>query len=271
METPQKSISIILCEGKVDAILLGYLMQKASDYKPSYESNSPPFALTTGARNQVEEWYSKKTKTLDGVMHPASDLVIVSVGSSDFSNLTSKVLRVIENQQELSIEKLLFVADRDAKTEDDHIIEFMNCLKIYDDKMSMNPIKIGVWFTKEVTQKSYSSAEVTTVPSVEVNIFLLPVKGIGALETHLLDALNEKELVNLSRIFSQDGDIESFYPPKPREADARERMKEKAALGCTLAVLEPDQVVNKLGKRILAIEWEKLPELQPLLEVLHKL
>ena len=80
-------------------------------------------------------------------------------------------------------------------------------------------------------------------------LYLLPEDREGALETLVLDALDDlddlhKHLVCGARKFVKAEQIDGHF--KKETPAAKDRLKEKAALGSALAVLSPDHSFQAL-------------------------
>ncbi|MBW1649595.1 MAG: hypothetical protein JRJ44_02735 [Deltaproteobacteria bacterium] len=52
------ALSIIICEGRTDAILISYFLNKK--YGVRFTQNDPPVKLPVKDKNQIINWYSTK-------------------------------------------------------------------------------------------------------------------------------------------------------------------------------------------------------------------
>ena len=162
---------LILCEGKTDAILLSYYLEKTC----GWSHKKAPKDLNIMAdeeRGESAYWYCNETESL----------LICGVGGKDkfgkFFN--EKIFSVLIDTSAFS--KIAIIMDRDDR-EENLIINSLNSF--------LNPIIQNIsndnW-VDNIYENSFKQ-------SVKINFLLviIPTDKEGALETLLLDAISEQE------------------------------------------------------------------------------
>jgi hypothetical protein len=225
--------NLILCEGKTDAILLSYYLEKTC----GWSHKKAPKNLNIMAdeeRGESAYWYCNETESL----------LICGVGGKDnFSNFfKEKIYPVLIDTSAFS--KIAIIMDRDDR-EEFAIISSLNSF--------LNPIIKNIindnW-VHNVYENSFKQ-------SVKINFLLIiiPTDKEGALETLLLDAISEqqydKEIVQRSISF-----VENILPVADKYLHKR-RLKLKACLGVTWAIQYPEKVFTFIDRQIRSVKWEE--------------
>ncbi|MEB3120541.1 MAG: DUF3226 domain-containing protein [Snowella sp.] len=171
---------IILCEGKTDAILISYFLEKFN-WQHLKSKKEIPIKITYDEKNELLNWYKNSNKA-------DQELAIWGVGGYD--NIQPKlknVVEIIQSQRNPKdrFNKIVFFVDNDTGDSKKHIFDIEKWIeksKIY----LLNSIQLQEWSSAEVellgNQQKYP---------IELLSIILPSEGKGNLEVFLLDALKE--------------------------------------------------------------------------------
>jgi hypothetical protein len=236
---------IIICEGKTDAILIGYFLAQTCGLV---------YALKGGLHLQIDKtdqlitWFKNQIES-------APDIAIFSAGGFDrVGNAIRKIVdrNKFERDDMLRFRRLLVVVDVDDAGIQSRIDQYKTWL---DDA--------GLSLHGEITQQptawhswQYPINSVTPkkIETIESTLFVVPEDSNGSLETYLLNSLldesdEQQKVVTAARDFIRGlGDI-SFIKPR--------RFKEKACLGSTLSVFSPDWVFTQIDEKLKSVTWDK--------------
>lgn len=227
------SLSLILCEGKTDAIIIGYLMIRVYGWKYEKKSNEIPPSIKVG-KDESFEWYKRDSDFL----------AICGVGGkSRFSSFLKHSFVPWQNQQdkERVFSKIVIVRDRDKE----EVQKIQSSLEIKG-----SPIQFidNTWvdfhcfdgFKQPYILKTY--------------LLIIPSDKEGCLESVLLCALSERpddaKLVKCCIDFvEKNAGVAGKYLTK-------QRLIEKAKLGVTFAMMSPEKVFDFLDTILKEIDWE---------------
>ncbi|TDF96600.1 DUF3226 domain-containing protein [Paenibacillus piri] len=243
--------SIILCEGPTDAILISYYLNSTKKWE-YYKGKKSPFSFPI-RDSQCEEanWYTLGDDWL-GIWGIG--------GNTNFEFAIREIQNINRNYDSSeSITKIVLVTDRDKTTSDKDITDTFN--KIFLNEAINIEIENNKWVKTQFTNKFSETV------NIEIGCLIIPFDRQGALETFLLDALCEdkdiKVLVDASRNLLSS--LESLvYLPS-------DRLKLKAELGTTFALMYPTRVFKPLNQILIGVNWEKYKSIQSgfnLLEVI---
>lgn len=269
MSTPEPKTSIILCEGMTDGYLLGYFLTEVCGYK-EIENPNHRFVKLRKRPHQLFNYYEKSSEKSEGAV--ISSVVVIGNGNDNFKLSSELVINLVANDRSAKlIQNFLIVADRDAKTDSQLLEHFSDCLGVKKYELDVNPLKIGEWVKINVPSANRQSNPGDKEIALRVHVVILPPDNEkGAIEKFILDSLAEKDLVDSARKFSKNSEIEHRYPKKT-DQDAKDRMKEKAALGSAFAVLSPSHILTEIRHRIMTINWQELPDMKNLRDLLNSL
>lgn len=224
---------LILCEGKTDAILLSYYLERTAGWK---HVNKGPKDLSIHRSNVNEaiNWYKKNNDYL----------LICGVGGRDnfgnFFNERIKIPLVTTN----AFEKIAILIDRDDRGID-KICESLS----KDMSGFFVDIKDRKW-CDNVYQDAFRMKKI-----VQVLMIVIPKEHLGALENVMLSAISEdpydKNIVDKTGLFVQKMRMEAD------KYISTERLQLKAHLGVTWAVQFPEKVFSKIDEQIKSVNWEK--------------
>lgn len=225
--------NLILCEGKTDAILLSYYLEKTCGWKHKKAPKGLDIKVSE-IRGESAYWYTKEDKYL----------LICGVGGKD--NFTSffneKIYPVLIDTSAFS--KIAVVTDRDDREEISIIDSFENSFEPI-----IKNIKNDEWVSN-FYENSYRQ-------EVNINFLLVivPTDKEGALETLLLDAISENhydcEIVKKSMKY-----VEEIQPIASKYL-SKNRLKLKASLGVTWAIQYPEKLFSFIDEQIKSVKWEE--------------
>lgn len=228
--------TLILCEGKTDAILISYLLCKISNWEITKPDKKMRIDISE-QNNESAYWYRRND----------DKLLICGVGGKDrFSSFFAEKLYdiIINYPKEETFDKVIVIHDKD--TEEITTIE----RKI---KGSLYPIANEIQNNKWITNEYIDSFG--KLLKIDLLGIVIPFENEGALETVLLASMKEKtperHIVENSEQFVDDiKEYASDFIDKPR-------MELKAKLGVTFAILSPMKVFSFIDEQIKAVQWEK--------------
>ncbi len=242
--------SIILCEGRTDAILLSYYLGKV--YGWNYSKKGPKEYIKIEAdQNQEINWYKKDNDYL----------MIFGVGGKDnFKNVIDNyVSQILQNYpQESSFKNIVIVADKDSA-------EISEIEKLHTEWLSPYAKQVvnSQWLENSYEDNFGNTHEIRTLS------IIIPADKQGALETTLLDAISEEEydktIVGKCKEFV--GDVRTVASRYIKT----DRLALKAHLATVFAVLSPEKVFSQLDVIIKEVPWERSQILMECFETLKEL
>jgi hypothetical protein len=237
---------IIICEGKTDAILVGYFLIKVYGWLYSRDRRLP--ALPFEKQNESLCWYSKPNA-------PGFEVAVWGAGGID--RVPEKLARIVERTKaehvpENRFERLVVLIDRDTRT----VEEVRNLVEgWYRDA----GIELGQGVT--IGQWSPGAIQLGKTPpeahSVRLLPIVLPATREGCLEVFLADSLRsvgdtDRMIVDGCREFVDT------VPDEPYLSEAR--FRPKATIGAVLSIMSPDWVFGDLDEKLTSVEWEKIED-----------
>lgn len=224
---------LILCEGKTDAILLSYYLEKTCGWMHRKALKSLEIKADE-RKNESAYWYSKGE----------DNLLICGVGGKDNFHqfFQQKVQPAMIASSAFS--KIAVVTDRDDRT----VAAIKKSLRTALHPI-VDHIKNNEWITNHY-QNSFSQEM-----AVDFLLLIIPIEKEGALETLLLDSISEneydKQIVQRSVAYVEDiQPLADRYIHKPR-------LKLKACLGVTWAIQSPEKVFSFIDEQIRSVKWEE--------------
>jgi hypothetical protein len=224
---------LILCEGKTDAILLSYYLEKTC----GWSHRNAPKSLNIKAdeiKGESAYWYRKEDESL----------LICGVGGKDNfgSFFREKILPIMVDTSAFT--KIAIVTDRDDREEQSIIDSFCTLLRPI-----ITNITNDVWATN-IYENSYKQHA-----SVDFLLVVIPAGKEGALETLLLESISEKEYDKaiVDRNIAYINEIQ----PIASEYLHKNRLKLKACLGVTWAIQYPEKLFSFIDEQIRSVKWEE--------------
>lgn len=227
--------SVILCEGRTDAILLSYYLGKVLGYRYSLE---PEFMKSIKVeKNQEANWYKRGEDYL----------LIFGVGGKDnFVNVIDKYISPIlmNYPKDKRFSNLVIIEDKDNR----EIFELENSHR----KMLshyINKVENGKWINSEFLDEFGNKNEIRTLS------IIVPIEEQGAMETVLLQAISENE--EDEQIVKQCGEFVENIKEIAKKYLPTNRMRLKAHLATVFAIISPEKVFSTLDSILCGIPWEK--------------
>lgn len=238
---------IILCEGKTDAILVGYFLMRTAGW---FFSRDSILKLPFNRGNESLCWFRHDAKQ-------NQELAVWGAGGLD--QVRTKFRLVVErnrNERESinRFERIVLLIDRDQRSVD----ECIGMLREWTEEAELaleGDLGLSVWVPALINLNK-TPAETYRL---ELLPLVLPPDGNGALETFLANALrtNNAEDENLV------GSSRQFIDALPDEPYlVQRRFRPKACLGAILSVMSPDWVFSEVDERLTAVRWEELVAIQ---------
>ncbi len=224
---------LILCEGKTDAILLSYYLEKTCGWKHWHA----PKGLDIRAEETNGEsayWYKRESECL----------LICGVGGKDnFGGFfREKIQSAIVDAGAFA--KMAVVTDHDDRPEKSIISSLQASLRPI-----FSQIENGKWKPNSY-ENSYKQES-----SIDFLLVIIPSDKEGALESVLLDAISEKAedktIVNRSISFVDE------MQPLAYKYLVKKRLKLKACLGVTWAIQYPEKIFSFINEQIRSVKWEE--------------
>lgn len=224
---------LILCEGKTDAILLSYYLEKTC----GWTHRNAPKGLDIRAdetRGESAYWYRRESESL----------LICGVGGKDNfgSFFREKIQSAIIDTNAFS--KIAIVTDHDDHAEKSIIDSFQASLGPI-----ITQIENGKWMPNSY-ENSYKQESF-----VDFLLVIIPSDKEGALETLLLEAISEngEDEAIVKRSISYVDEIR----PLAAKYLSKNRLKLKACLGVTWAIQYPEKLFSFIDDQIRSVRWEE--------------
>jgi hypothetical protein len=233
----------VICEGKTDAILVGYFLIKV--YGWSYSKHSF-LQLPYDKQNEVLSWFTRPDKA-------GSELVVWGAGG--ITRVSEKVTAIAERTRDEHLrddrfDRLVVLVDRDDRTADQCLDLIAGWLRAAG-LVFTGPVALGQW--KGTTTQLRKSPPETH--AVDVLSIVLPPTREGCLEIFLADALRSTGDPDKAIV---DG-CEKLVEATPAEPYLREpRFRPKATVGAALSIMSPDWVFGDLDEKLKAVAWEEI-------------
>ncbi len=239
------ALSIIICEGKTDAILISYFLEK--QYGIKFTKANPPVDLPVQHKNQTLNWYSKNEDIKPSIaIFGAGGIDNIPKALCEISERNSK-----EKNEELRFAKIALYFDTDTREEAGCKELFCNWLTNAGYEYEKDKAILDNWFKASITLAGSNANKFL------INFFglALPCGSKGALETFLLDCL-QKRCNEDDKIVKEAKN----YIDKVKEVSYlnKKRFPQKAALGSVLSVLSPDWVFTEIDDKLKLVEWKNI-------------
>jgi hypothetical protein len=237
---------IVICEGKTDAILVGYFLIKVYGWQFVHNTRLP--TLPFDKKNESLCWYVQPAR-------PEFELAVWGAGGITRvpEKLSVAIERTrVEHVQASRFERFVLLIDRDNRT----IEQTREMIEGWCDNAGITvapALTIGQW-----TQGTIQLSKTPPEPhGISVLPIVLPPTQEGCLEVFLSEALraigeDDRQIVDGCR------DLVASIPDQPYLSEPR--FRPKAVIGATLSIMSPDWVFGDLDEKLTAIEWEKIQD-----------
>lgn len=232
--------SILLCEGKSDAILISYYLYKVKGWEFYRKKDKRKINIPVrNTQNEEANWYRL-----------GDDLLAIwGVGGKDnFKYAIQQILKINRlADKEDAFNKIIILTDRDYLENDE---DLLNELSEYLEEVDL---RNNEWSEKEYTNEFEESIIVKILP------IIIPFNKNGALETFLMDAICEigKEecyIVEKSKEFIAGFDLNKYINTQ--------RLKVKGELAVTFGVMFPQKTFTLIDEMLKSIDWGKYKTIQ---------
>ncbi len=242
--------TLILCEGKTDAILISYLLQKQSGWK--YTREKSLWAINNEEKNdETVNWYKRENDYI---------LICAVGGKTNFGSFFKNKLYqpILHSHIEENIDKIIYIVDKD------HDNELGLCTQIIEDLTPCcQDITIGEWKENKFTD-SFGKER-----TIDVLGLIVPNDQEGALENVLLSAISEnvydKNIVDKSTNFVEE------IKDQANKYIKNSRLVLKAKLSVVFAILSPQKVFTLIDQLIQEVDWEQYDNIMLLFEKILQL
>lgn len=238
---------LILCEGKTDAILLSYYLEKTC----GWTHRNAPIGLNIKAdeiKGESVYWYRKENESL----------LICGVGGRDNfrSFYRDKVQSAMVDSEAFT--KIAVITDRDDRSEKSIVDSLLS---------SLSPIIATIENDKWISNRYENSYKQES--DVDFLLVIIPSDNEGALETLLLEAIseNKEDKAIVKRCISYVEEIQ----PIARKYLSKNRLKLKACLGVTWAIQYPEKLFSFIDEQIRSVKWEESKVLEQCFEQLKSI
>ena len=245
--------SLLICEGKTDAILYGYYLIKKFNW--SYlELGRRPKSLKSFdvSEDQGVELYQKDNRYL---------LIIAAGGASRFNEIWGKFKPLISIADEKHVlKKVAIIRDRDDNDE-------KSLMNIFNAVFGSGIKELNEWNENEFTNDFGDTVKLEILPLV------VPQDKYGALEDAIMDALsvnNSYELI-IEQSKSFVNDTKTKVNKFDKEILKEQRMIPKAILSSFISIVSPERLFDKVNKILLDYKWEENAVLNLMLKELESL
>lgn len=246
--------SLILCEGKTDAILISYLLCKqwGWSYISSKNKKFKNYQIDVSEKNnESAEWYIKDN----------NEVLICGVGgNTNFSNFFEDKIRSIQvNYKEEDIfKKIICVVDKDNNKIVDIEKKFCNYFSI------VSIMRNNTW-----EKNTYKLNGFDNTVTINTLLLIIPAESEGALETVLLNSISED---SYDKVIVDD--VEEFMNSNQNKYSKyllNNRLLLKSKLGTVFAIMSPQKVFSFIDEIIKSVDWEKSALLLKLFEKLGEI
>jgi hypothetical protein len=223
---------LILCEGKTDAILLSYYLEKTC----GWSHGDAPKGLeikTDEIKGESSYWYSREKE----------NLLICGVGGKDnFAGFfKEKILAAVVDASAFS--KIAVVTDRDDRDEKSIVDSLLSSFQPI-----IGDITNGEWVYNQYENSFGEKA------NVDFLLVIIPQNKEGAMETLLLESISENEY-DKAIVESCKAYLEQIQPIVAKYL-SKNRFKLKACLGVTWAIQCPEKIFSFIDSQIRSVKWE---------------
>ena len=243
--------TIILCEGKTDAVLLGYYIDKICRFTHTNEKINKEITIDKKRSNEFFEWHTRNKNCL----------AIWGVGGKDcFKLAIEEFYNVLKKSSDtLTYRQFIIVCDRDIEKDNEIILS----------KYSKYFTQSSIILANNQLHKGEFLNSFGQSRSINTFALVIPQDKLGALENALLDSIKEDKY---DRNIVENG--EKFVKETrlvARKYISSDRLELKAKLSSVFAIMSPEKVFNFIDDMLkTTVKWEEKKYLNDLFEDLVK-
>ncbi|KSU85176.1 hypothetical protein GA0061096_1372 [Fictibacillus enclensis] len=233
-------LSIIVCEGRTDAIFLSYYLLKTQQWEYIKGSKIPVKIPVQNSENEEANWYKKGDNFL----------AIWGVGGkSNFKYAIESIeeLNKLGNKSQF-FSKIAILADKDNDEEEEKINELNELFSFRSEISLIN----RQWITVEFNDLYEMHQQ------VDLACLVVPFEGPGAMESFLLQVLSgdaeNEQLIKAVKRFIQSTVSERYLH--------NNRQKLKAEFATVLSIMYPERVFTLIDSFLRSVPWEQYNEFQ---------
>lgn len=245
--------NIIFCEGKTDAILLSYYLEKVVGWKFDKKLSRKISLPIRNFKNEQVSVYSKEKE----------ELVIWAVGGKDnFKYALGEIIKANKTlEEEYSYKKIIVLTDRDRADDDRIILNELETI-LFKGDILIDIENNNEWICFEYKNYYDEISKGLLLP------IIIPFSKQGALETFILEAI--KEIGEEEKYIAEKSQeyIFSFNLKKYLNTD---RIKLKGELAIVLATLFPQKTFTPIDNMLKELDWEKYKTIQQGFEKLEEI
>lgn len=229
---------VILCEGKTDAVLLSYYLNKVCGFEVDKGKVTNQLTLGQNKGNESFSWYRKNNDYLG----------IWGIGGKNcFKKAISEFFNVLKKSPDtMNYDAIAIVCDRDLEINDAIVLsEFSGFFAEANMIFENNQIRNGDYYN------SFGEKRI-----ISTFALIIPQERFGALETVLLEALKgndyDRKIVEKSDYFVNEirGDAAQYIKT--------DRLVLKAKLSTVFAIMTPEKVFSFIDELLVTtVKWEE--------------
>jgi hypothetical protein len=228
--------SLILCEGKTDAILLGFYLTRTCGWETTKNIVKGKPTFKNMKKNQFTRWYENNGNFL---------LIFAVGGKNNFGNVLDEyILPILSYPIEDSFQKIAIISDRDN---DDAKSALKNHEILFKE---INISAVGKQWTNARFLTSFKEERIIQTLSI-----VIPTDKQGALEVVLLEVLCEDEYNGI--IVEKCREFVDHIQPNAKKYISTDRLVLKAHLSVVFAVISPEKFFEFIGELLREVPWEK--------------
>lgn len=230
--------TVILCEGKTDAVLLSYYLNKVCGFEVVKGKVNNQLTLGQNKGNEFFSWYRRDTDYL----------AIWGIGGKDcFKKATAEFFNVLKKSPDtMNYDTIAIVCDRDLEKNDAIVLSefsglFFDANMIFENKQT----HVGEYYN------SFGEKRI-----ISTFALIIPQERFGALETVLLEALKENDYDR--KIVEKSDDFVNEIRGDAAQYIKTDRLALKAKLSTVFAIMTPEKVFNFIDELLVTtVKWEE--------------
>ena len=236
-------MNLIICEGKTDAVFIGYYLSKK--YGWSFDKGKSSKSQTLKMDDSQHFCMFEK----DG-----RELGIWSVGGCDnFCRSIGHLVKYIETSGE-PVERVLYMIDRDSEKNDGELLKIFDRTPHCDITTEWKDFLYIDKFDRNITFKAL--------------VLIIPAEETGALETVFLNALKNRDPEAEIIVEKTSAFVDSFELLGLKKYLTKNRERLKAKFLTVISLMHPVRAFQQVDELIKSFDWHESDEINELFKVL---